>query len=159
MAGNKVRLFWEGRQNTLPDISYDGQPVATSRIYPHPVYEENCLWLEERQRPACTPENHMYFGDNLDVMKFLLQNGYENRFDLIYIDPPYLSHQKYLSRIEIGDKNSPQAVERQVFRDNGPERSGPFFGADIPLTAADKMPLKKITAPFSCIWTGMSATT
>ncbi|MGI6468815.1 MAG: DNA-methyltransferase [Syntrophomonadaceae bacterium] len=120
MAGNKVRLFWEGRQNTLPDISYDGQPVATSRIYPHPVYEENCLWLEERQRPACTPENHMYFGDNLDVMKFLLQNGYENRFDLIYIDPPYLSHQKYLSRIEIGDKNSPQAVERQVFRDNGP---------------------------------------
>ena len=82
----------------------------------------------------------MYFGDNL-IMKFLLQNGYENRFDLIYIDPPYLSHQKYLSRIEIGDKNSPQAVERQVFAITD-RAIWTVFGADIPRLQLIKCLLK-----------------
>lgn len=120
MSGNKVRLFWEGRQDTPSGIAHSVEPAVISRIYPHPVKPENSLWPEEIRRPDATPENRMFFGDNSDVMQYLLRNGYENRFNLIYIDPPYLSNQKYLSRIEIGDKTSTQPVERQVFRDNGP---------------------------------------
>jgi site-specific DNA-methyltransferase (adenine-specific) len=120
LSGNKVRLFWEGRQDTPSGIAHSVEPAVISRIYPHPVKPENSLWPEEIRRPDATPENRMCFGDNSDVMQYLLRNGYENRFNLIYIDPPYLSNQKYLSRIEIGDKTSPQPVERQVFRDNGP---------------------------------------
>ncbi|MDO5581119.1 MAG: DNA methyltransferase [Planctomycetia bacterium] len=36
------------------------------------------------------PDKKMLFqGDNIDVLKFLLQNGYESKIDLIYIDPPF----------------------------------------------------------------------
>ncbi len=31
-------------------------------------------------------------GDNLDVMKFLLQNGYAGKIDLVYIDPPFATN-------------------------------------------------------------------
>lgn len=36
------------------------------------------------------PTDKMLFqGDNIDVMKFLLQNGYAGKIDLVYIDPPF----------------------------------------------------------------------
>jgi 16S rRNA G966 N2-methylase RsmD len=39
--------------------------------------------------------NKFFFGDNLSVMQYLLDNGYEGRFDLIYIDPPFFSYTGY----------------------------------------------------------------
>lgn len=127
MANNKVRLFWEGRQDNPPfNIGTIG-PAAVSHIYPHPVSPDNSLWLEETSRPDITPQNRMFHGDNLQVMNHLLQNGYESKLNLIYIDPPYLSNQKYMSRLEIGDKNNPQIVQRQVFSDVGPRELDVFL--------------------------------
>lgn len=60
--------------------------------YHHKIPED--LFL---QKPASTtiagnftPCNKMLFhGDNVDVMKFLLRNGYAGKIDLVYIDPPF----------------------------------------------------------------------
>ncbi|MGM0396579.1 MAG: DNA-methyltransferase [Bacillota bacterium] len=45
--------------------------------------------------------NRMYLGDNLDAMVHLLQNGYKERLDLVYIDPPFFSGADYRKRIRI----------------------------------------------------------
>ena len=35
--------------------------------------------------------NQLYHGDNLHVLKLLIKNGYKEKIDLIYIDPPFYS--------------------------------------------------------------------
>ncbi len=51
---------------------------------------------ETTSTPACATlkidTNKLFFGDNLQVMKFLLKNGYKEKFDLIYIDPPFATN-------------------------------------------------------------------
>ena len=39
-------------------------------------------------------------GDNFIGLSFLLQNGYEGKIDLIYIDPPFNTNQKYFTSEE-----------------------------------------------------------
>lgn len=34
-------------------------------------------------------KNHLYFGDNIDTLIHLLNNGYKEKVNLIYIDPPF----------------------------------------------------------------------
>lgn len=47
------------------------------------------------------PKDKMLFqGDNIDVMKFLLQNGYGGKVDLVYIDPPFSTNNIFT----VGDK-------------------------------------------------------
>lgn len=42
--------------------------------------------------------NRLYFGDNLDVLHFLLENGYEGKIKLIYIDPPFATESVFVKR-------------------------------------------------------------
>jgi len=39
--------------------------------------------------------NLLIHGDNLEVMKYLLEHGYKGMIDLIYIDPPYFTNKDY----------------------------------------------------------------
>lgn len=43
-------------------------------------------------------KNLLIFADNLVVMKYLLRNGLEEKINLIYIDPPFLTGAKYYHR-------------------------------------------------------------
>lgn len=44
-------------------------------------------------------ENKLFYGDNLDVLRFLLQSGnLKNKVKLIYIDPPYGTNSVFQSR-------------------------------------------------------------
>lgn len=36
--------------------------------------------------------NKLFLGDNLKILKLLLKNGYKNKIDLIYIDPPFATN-------------------------------------------------------------------
>lgn len=42
-----------------------------------------------------------YFGDNLDVLLFLLNNGLKGKVELIYIDPPFSTAFDFLSRDQV----------------------------------------------------------
>lgn len=48
------------------------------------------------------PENRLILGDNLAIMAALLPE-YEDRINLIYIDPPFFSNRKYRARIGRGE--------------------------------------------------------
>jgi len=42
--------------------------------------------------PIKKDTNKLFSGDNLHIMKLLLKNGYKNKVDLIYIDPPFATN-------------------------------------------------------------------
>lgn len=42
--------------------------------------------------------NQFYFGDNLDVLLFLLHSGYKGKFELIYIDPPFSTSANFVNK-------------------------------------------------------------
>lgn len=46
-------------------------------------------------------ENHLYFGDNLDALLYLLNNGYRGKITLIYIDPPFSTASNFVNRDQI----------------------------------------------------------
>ena len=41
--------------------------------------------------------NLLFHSDNLTAMNYLLEKGFEQKIDLIYIDPPFNSGEKVLS--------------------------------------------------------------
>lgn len=43
-------------------------------------------------------ENILFYGDNLFVLQHLLENGYEGKINLIYIDPPFATEAVFVKR-------------------------------------------------------------
>lgn len=43
-------------------------------------------------------DNNFYFGDNLDVLLYLLNNGYKGTIRLVYIDPPFATTSVFVNR-------------------------------------------------------------
>ena len=48
--------------------------------------------------------NILFHCDNIDAMSYLLHNGFKNKIDLVYIDPPFLTRDKYFLRTHGGPK-------------------------------------------------------
>lgn len=65
--------------------------------------------------------NLLYKSDNLYAMKDLLDNGYNSKIDLIYIDPPFFSMANYKHRIEVFHDNKKQAIETFGYGDTWEE--------------------------------------
>lgn len=61
--------------------------------------------------------NGFYQGDNLIAMVKLLEEGYEGKIDLIYIDPPFLTKTKYKGRILMDNGGKQEAIEYFAYND------------------------------------------
>ena len=48
--------------------------------------------------------NILFHCDNIDAMSYLLHKGFKNKIDLVYIDPPFLTRDKYFLRTHDGPK-------------------------------------------------------
>ena len=53
----------------------------------------NVVWANDDNT-----QNKLFFGDNLDALLYLLDNGYKERINLIYIDPPYSTSCAFLNK-------------------------------------------------------------
>ncbi|MDD2619065.1 MAG: hypothetical protein PHC92_00120, partial [Syntrophomonadaceae bacterium] len=117
-ANPSAKLIWDSKNSDIEDCFYSIPKVE--RIYPHPLYQNNPLFSEQLDigvsRSAAT-QNMFLQGDNLAVLAWLLQHGYKEKVDLIYIDPPYLSNHDYTSRIIFGYGENKQSLERSAFQD------------------------------------------
>lgn len=114
------RLIWDNKGLNRENPNYLHQEIE--RIFPNPLFQADNLFYNEANTGSTRESriiNRLFQGDNLGVIKLLLDKGYEGKIDLIYIDPPYLSEANYRSRIVIGDKKDNQVVERYVFKDSG----------------------------------------
>jgi DNA modification methylase len=56
--------------------------------------------LAYKPRDASLKKNLLFHCDNLDCINYLLKRGFESRVDLVYIDPPFLSGERYFHRVE-----------------------------------------------------------
>jgi adenine-specific DNA-methyltransferase len=76
---NKIYLVYDGKKAT--------HKIITGAIKPfRPVY-------------SFPSKNTLYFGDNLDVLRLLLSDPEVcGKVDLIYIDPPFATQSKFISR-------------------------------------------------------------
>jgi DNA modification methylase len=82
-----ARLEWQGRRGSEP------KPVTLqldTETYPQGV------------RPATEFNGQLFMGDNLGVMTALLSE-WEEKIDLIYVDPPFLTGKAYSARIGRGE--------------------------------------------------------
>ena len=46
-------------------------------------------------------KNKFFFGDNADVLRYLLKSGFSNKVRLVYIDPPFATASDFVSRNQI----------------------------------------------------------
>jgi adenine-specific DNA-methyltransferase len=64
--------------------------------------------MAQRAKLICKPnkygcirnKNLLFHCDNLECINYLLKHGFENKIDLVYIDPPFQSGERYLHRIK-----------------------------------------------------------
>lgn len=60
----------------------------------------------------------LFFGDNFKVLSYLLNNGFKNKIDLIYIDPPYNTEQDFTLSFDRVSTISRSKTDILAYRDN-----------------------------------------
>lgn len=91
-----------------------------NRDYKDPIVEQIMVMSSKEDKYNISKDNwinQLYRGDNLIIMKKLLHEGYGEKFDLIYIDPPFLTNAKYKNKIVIKSNNSEEILEHLAYRD------------------------------------------
>ena len=74
---------------------------------------------EKIQRNECLGkfDNLLYYGDNIDAILDLLNNGYNEKIDLIYIDPPFHTNANYSKRVVINYLGKKKALKYKAYTD------------------------------------------
>ncbi|TXT63575.1 MAG: DNA adenine methyltransferase YhdJ [Promethearchaeota archaeon] len=98
-----VKLEWNNKDTCLSTLNtYKDQYKNEFRVFKK--YSSNQQeW-----------NNQLYCADNLEVMYYLL-NEFENKIDLIYLDPPFFSGSNY--DIIIKEQNNPVEIETIAYKD------------------------------------------
>lgn len=88
----RAMLHWEGK-HTIDKVGY----------YP-PQFEEAC-GVENPPEPTYnnfeSGPNLVFQGDNKEILSTLLVNGFREKIDLIYIDPPFASGADYIREVAL----------------------------------------------------------
>lgn len=84
----------------MPFLNWTGKtllpPKPTSLTLDSVIYPNALGW------PGTLPENQLILGDNLAIMAALLPE-YEERVNLIYVDPPFFTNRHFTARIGRGE--------------------------------------------------------
>jgi site-specific DNA-methyltransferase (adenine-specific) len=93
-------------------------------LYKLPELISNCeikvkdlLSVITREVPDFSSVNKLYHGNNIDAMIDLINRGYGNSIDLIYIDPPFFTKANYNNRVEIVFQGNKEVVEYKAYDD------------------------------------------
>lgn len=109
MGQDDIVLYWCGKK--LPEVkNYEYYTQQT--VFP-------CANQNTLNKPLFQVNNQLCLGTDHEVMAWLLDNGYQNSFDCIYIDPPYLTDSDYYAQIKVDTPGGTQRVKQRVFRDIG----------------------------------------
>lgn len=75
------------------ELSYNGKKSIKEIL--NCASQHNVSVKDFQNDPSCLLKSFLFFGENFDGLSFLIQNGFENKIDLIYIDPPFNTSQAY----------------------------------------------------------------
>ncbi len=79
-------------KKTFVSLSYDGKKTKENIISRSSLKFENVFPVNGGG------ENILFYGNNFDVLLYLLHNGYKNKVTLIYIDPPFATASDFINR-------------------------------------------------------------
>lgn len=88
--------------------------------YPNKKSTEEILALVEKYNSPIDDVNlpALFFGDNFKVLSCLINNGFKNKIDLIYIDPPYNTEQNFTLSLDRVSTISRSKTDILAYRDN-----------------------------------------
>lgn len=115
----RVNLQWNGKNDlAIPDITADFN--VNEVVFPALTIGKDSLFdsVIPQGKPVKIVQGRIFKGDNLPVLNYLINTGYIESFDLIYLDPPYLSAGTYNSTVKIGEGDQNELVKRPVFIDH-----------------------------------------
>ncbi|MDP3710762.1 MAG: site-specific DNA-methyltransferase [bacterium] len=121
---DSARIVWDSKPRRAPnpkDIEFQTAEV----VIPNPEtagqlpmsFQDRLLGEEELDKQKM---NRLIWGDNLLAMQALLNQGYEGKINLIYIDPPFDSKADYSHKIKLGEAEftkEPSVIERLAYKD------------------------------------------
>ena len=120
---DSARLRWDSKPKRAPnpkDIEFQTAEV----VIPNPSVDQSRLSLFLTDLSKATIDrlemNRLIWGDNLLAMQALLASGYEEKIDLIYIDPPFWTDEDYYLNVAVdggGVTKSPSVIERLAYKD------------------------------------------
>ncbi len=92
-------------------------------------YNKKRFLLPECFDKLSTEGGRLFFGDNRDVMKYLLKDeDMAGKIDQIYIDPPFFSKANYDAIIKVKDESgSEQKVKKRAYEDVWNEGMGEYL--------------------------------
>ena len=80
------------KRKTPISITYDGK-LSVSEVLAKSFFDYSVYTTINNGA-----DNHFFFGDNLDALLYLLNNGYKSKISLIYIDPPFATSANFVNR-------------------------------------------------------------
>ena len=104
---------------------------------------------ETATNPAPSPTNTLTLGDNLAYMKWLLANGYEGQFRVIYIDPPFFTKGTYDATITLRSEDGKSHKIRHLAYDDTFDRSLECYAENM---TARLILMKQLLADDGLIW-------
>jgi len=98
-AKGRPMLTWVGKRPLRRVTAFPAQKVETFNPTGEPEGKQNLL----------------LYGDNKDVLAWLLANGYRGKVDLIYIDPPFDSGADYVRHVELRGVSGATKLEGEAY--------------------------------------------
>lgn len=80
----------------MPTFSWNGKQLPP--LSPVTLFSDSIIHPEGRDYPQSNPLNRLFLGENFKLMSALLPE-YENKIDLIYVDPPFFTNRTFSTRI------------------------------------------------------------
>ncbi len=101
-------LHWTGKKPLELVQNYPTQLVETFVAEGLPLHKNKSLNQPTFDSLQDNWSNLIFHGDNKEILSTLLVNGFRNKIDLIYIDPPFDSGADYVRKVQLrGTKKSP----------------------------------------------------
>ncbi|HPD90753.1 MAG TPA: site-specific DNA-methyltransferase [Bacillota bacterium] len=97
-------------------------------------------------------ENQVVWGDNLVYITELLENGYGEKVDLVYVDPPFYSKSNYDAVVRLeSDKNPSTSLRREAYRDSWEDGMSSY----LEMLALRFLLIKELLSPKGSLWVHM----
>lgn len=83
------------KKNRFPVfLSYDGKKTEEDILNQNCSNYKNCFTING----SIDSDNLLFYGDNQDVLLYLINSGYAKKIKLIYIDPPFATTSNFVNR-------------------------------------------------------------